>query len=125
MIAARLTASWASDPNHVSQSAYAAATPMLAAAGIVVTEIRTPISAPDFAVDSDSMPAAPAHAATKKEKKSGCEIRDAICESSLEKSCGASPVARKTSEASHAPVIASGKPAARATKERTASGRRR
>ena len=44
---------------------------MFAAAGIVVTEISTPISAPDFAVDSESIPAAPAQAATKNAKKSG------------------------------------------------------
>ena len=44
---------------------------MFAAAGIVVTEIRTPISAPDFAVVRLSMPATPAQAATKKAKKSG------------------------------------------------------
>ena len=48
--------------------------PMLAAAGIVVTEISTPIRAPDLAVVSDSMPAVPATKATKNEKKSG--LRD-------------------------------------------------
>ena len=47
---------------------------MLVAAGIVVTEINTPISAPDFAVHSDSIPATPAQAATKNVKKSGLEI---------------------------------------------------
>ena len=51
---------------------------MFAAAGIVVTEISTPISAPDFDVDSDSIPAVPAHAATKKAKKSGLAITLAI-----------------------------------------------
>jgi len=40
------------------------AMPMLAAAGIVVTEISRPITAPDLAVDSDNMPAAPAQEAT-------------------------------------------------------------
>ena len=64
-------ASWAIEPRQFSQSAYAAVTPMLAAAGIVVTEISTPMSAPDFEVDSDSMPAAPAQAATKNARKSG------------------------------------------------------
>ena len=44
---------------------------MFAAAGIVVTEIRTPISAPDFAEVSESTPATPARNATKNEKKSG------------------------------------------------------
>jgi hypothetical protein len=44
---------------------------MFAAAGIVVTEISTPISAPDLAVERLSMPAAPAQQATKAAKKSG------------------------------------------------------
>ncbi len=49
-------------------------TPMLAAAGIVVTEIATPIRAPDLAVERLSMPAAPAQTATNAEKKSGLEM---------------------------------------------------
>ena len=44
---------------------------MLEAAGIVVTEMSTPISAPDFAFVSERIPAVPATKATKKEKKSG------------------------------------------------------
>ena len=44
---------------------------MLAAAGIVVTEISTPISAPDFAVDRVSTPAAPAQTATKPRRSRG------------------------------------------------------
>ena len=47
---------------------------MLAAAGIVVTEIRTPISAPDLAEVSESIPAAPAKQATMKENFSGSEM---------------------------------------------------
>ena len=47
---------------------------MLAAAGIVVTEISTPIRAPDLAEVSESTPAAPAKAATMKEKASGLEM---------------------------------------------------
>jgi len=38
----------------------AVATPLFAMAGIVVTEISTPISAPDLAEVSDSTPAVPA-----------------------------------------------------------------
>ena len=48
---------------------------MFDAAGIVVTEIRTPISAPDFAFVSDRIPAVPATKATKNEKKSGFEMK--------------------------------------------------
>ena len=47
----RLMPSWASAPRNEGQSAYAAAMPMLAAAGIVVTEISRPITAPDLAVE--------------------------------------------------------------------------
>ena len=64
---------------------------MAAAAGIVVTEIRTPISAPELAVVRLSMPATPAPKATKKAKKSGLEIAWANVDSSNEKDSGASP----------------------------------
>ena len=47
---------------------------MLAAAGIVVTEISTPTSAPDLAEVSESTPAAPAKQATMNEKASGLEM---------------------------------------------------
>ena len=69
---------------------------MLAAAGIVVTEISTPISAPDFAVERLSIPAAPAQAATKKVKKSGLAMRFARPWSSWLKVSGKSPVAWKS-----------------------------
>ncbi len=48
---------------------------MFAAAGIVVTEIRTPTRAPDFALVSERMPAAPAKIATRNENSSGCEMK--------------------------------------------------
>jgi len=51
---------------------------MFAAAGIVVTDMRTPISAPDVAVLRLSIPAAPAQAATKKLKKSGLRAFDLL-----------------------------------------------
>ena len=74
MIAIRLMASWAAAPRNSVQSWYAAATPTLAAAGIVVTEISTPIRAPDLAVESESTPATPASRATMTENGSGCEM---------------------------------------------------
>ncbi len=43
---------------------------MFEAAGIVVIEISTPISAPDFAEVSESTPAAPPTNATKKLRRS-------------------------------------------------------
>src|SRR5215204_7399096 len=98
---------------------------MLAAAGIVVTEMRTPIRAPDLEVDSDSMPAAPAQAATKKAKTSGLEITLAIECSVWSKSASVSPAALKIRVAAQAAPIASGKPTASATAERSARERRR
>ena len=47
---------------------------MLAAAGIVVTEISTPISAPDLALVSESTPTMPARQATMNENASGFEM---------------------------------------------------
>src|SRR4051794_29111700 len=98
---------------------------MLAAAGIVVTEIRTPIRAPDLAVESDSIPAAPAQTATKKVKKSGLEMTLAIECEDWSKSSAVRPVALKISVAAKVDAIASGKPQASAIAERRASERRR
>ena len=124
-IAARLTASWAIAPRHSDQSAPAAATPMLAAAGIVVTEIRTPIKAPDLAEVSDSIPAAPARAATMKEKPSGWEMNWVSGCWALVKSASSRPVAFEARVNSQAAVIPTGKPIASAVRERRAASRRR
>ena len=57
---------------------------MLAAAGIVVTEISTPIRAPDLAEVSERTPAVPAKTATTKENvfglgdESGQRVVDAL-----------------------------------------------
>ncbi len=64
MIEARLRPSWPAAPSISCVSPSAAATPTFEAAGIVVTEIRTPTSAPDFAEVSDMTPATPARRAT-------------------------------------------------------------
>ena len=61
---------------------------MFAAAGIVVTEIRTPISAPDLAEVRDSIPATPARNATKNEKKSGSVMNSVNSRSSRSKPVG-------------------------------------
>src|SRR5829696_3464390 len=97
---------------------------MLAAAGIVVTEIRTPISAPDLAVDSDSIPATPAQAATKNEKKSGLEMMSAIEPFLPMKSSGGSPDALKSRAARKTAVMAAGRPTARAVNDLAATSRR-
>jgi hypothetical protein len=68
------SSSWYVEPRARSQSAYATDRPMLAAAGIVVTEMNTPISAPARDSVSDTTPAMPASTATTTEKKSGLLI---------------------------------------------------
>src|SRR3954447_2193437 len=83
------------------------------------------MSAPDLAVVSESMPATPAAKATKKAKKSGFEIACAKVECSKENELGATPVALKMRPAAKVTAIAVGKPTARATSERSASGRSR
>ena len=98
---------------------------MLAAAGIVVTEISTPMSAPDFAVDSDSIPAIPAQRATNTVNTSGLAMMRASSWSSWLKLAGASPVALKSAVAASAAAMASGKPTASARPERSASPARR
>lgn len=94
---------------------------MLAAAGIVVTEIRTPISAPDFAVERLSIPAAPAHAATMNANASGREMIREKRWSPLSKSSGMMPAASKASVASTVTPMASGKPTSSAPVKRRAS----
>ena len=53
------------------QSPQARQTAKVPTAGIVVTEMNTPTSGPDFAVVSDSVPATPARQATTKDQPSG------------------------------------------------------
>ena len=105
------------------QSPYAAAMPAFAAAGSVATDTSTPMSAPDFAVLSESIPAAPAHTATKNEKKSGEAMTFDRLWSSTRNSSGVRPVAWNASENSVTAQIASGKPTASAAKDRSASDR--
>ena len=97
--------------------------PMLAAAGMVVTEMSTPISAPDLAVERLSMPAAPAHSATMNANASGLEMLfESAWSSVLNESAGRCSAASNSSTATTVAAIASGKPTASASAERRASG---
>ncbi len=92
---------------------------------MVVTEISTPTSAPDLADVSDSTPADPATKATKKLRKSGSEMNSVKgCWASL-KFSGNTSTPMKTSVVRSATTIPTGKPTARASSERRASGPRR
>lgn len=70
-----LSSSWNRDPKASSQLANAHETPMSAAAGMVVTEMKTPSSALVRASVSETMPTIPASTATTAEKKLGVLIR--------------------------------------------------
>ena len=74
---------------------------MLAAAGIVVTEISTPISAPDLAVERLSMPAAPAQTATMNANASGLEMLFASAWSSMSKASGTMSAPSKMQRGEH------------------------
>src|SRR5687767_3651980 len=83
---------------------------MFAADGMVATLMSTPMSAPDFAVDSDRTPAIPAQKATNTEKKSGLAmVSDSALSASLKVS-GDAPTRSNPAIASQTAVIASGKP---------------
>ena len=84
----------------VSQSPKASAMPMLAAAGIVVTLISTPISAPDLAVLRLSIPAAPAQTATMKANASGWRCCSPADGDSTSKASGIRSAPSKASVAS-------------------------
>ena len=99
---------------------------MLAAAGIVVTETSTPISAPDLAEVSESIPATPAKQATMNENSSGLEMKSV----SAVLRCWRSRSRRSRSRLQNsvkrkAAVIPTGKPTASALSERRATSRRR
>ncbi len=74
-----LTASCPADARATSQSPVVVATTDIPAAGTVVTEMKTPISAADFDVTSDSMPAAPASSATTNENGPTRKMKSTFC----------------------------------------------
>ncbi len=90
---------------------------MLAAAGIVVTEMRTPTSAPDFAVESERAPAVPASSATSTVYSSGWEMKRVAGRASSVRRSGAEPVTRRTIASANAAAIPAGNPTASARSE--------
>src|SRR5918999_1064296 len=88
---------------------------------IVVTEISTPTSAPDFAAVSDSTPAEPATNATKKLSSSGSEMNRVKSWSTSTNSLGKRPSAMNTSDVNNVHTIPRGKPTVSARSERRAS----
>src|SRR5436190_20589396 len=93
-------------------------------AGIVVTDMSTPISAPDLVEVRERTPAVPASQAMKKEKKSGCEMKW-VSGCGAWGPWGARSVHLNTSDHRIATATAAGKPTASAAKERRARSMRR
>src|SRR3954453_20108803 len=100
-------------------------TATFAAAGTVVTEISTPTSAPDVAVESESMPATPAQSPTITVNQSGAAIVDENWWSGVTKRAGAIPAPRHATTDSAVTPISAGKPIASAAKDRSARRGRR
>ncbi len=84
---------------------------MLAAAGIVVTEMNTPIRAPVRASVSATTPTIPASTATTTENRSGLLIRSATGRTPREKALGVSPDQRITAPNAMVRMIAARNPA--------------
>ena len=121
MIPPRLIPSCAAALPAMPHSPYAAATPMFEAAGIVVTETRTPTRAPDFAAVSDRTPAEPATKATKKLRKVGSVMKSVNGWRVSSKLSGNSPIHTMNSVVARAARVPRGNPTARAITERRAS----
>ena len=70
-----LSSSWRNEPQASAQLPKAADRPMSEAAGIVVTEMNTPMIVLDRASVSEITPTTPARAATMRENQLGVSIR--------------------------------------------------
>ena len=70
-----LSSSWRNEPQASAQLPKAADTPMSEAAGMVVTEMNTPMIVLDRASVSEITPTTPARAATMRENQLGVSIR--------------------------------------------------
>ncbi len=103
----------------MSQSPTVAATTANPAAGTVVTEMKTPTSAADFADTSDSMPAAPANNATTNDSGPTWKMKS-TSDSSRVLSTVIQPTASPASTPSAVTSIATGKPTSRAAAARRA-----
>jgi hypothetical protein len=122
-IAATLTPSWTADPQASSQTPYAAATATCAAAGMVVTEMSTPTSAPDFDDVSESIPATPARKPTIHDVASGCQMKSSA--RSVSRSARLDRSHQSMSQVSSTvPTIPTGKPTTSASADLAASGAR-
>src|SRR4051812_26084548 len=119
-IPTRLTASCAADWAATAQSPTVAATTAKPAAGTVVTEMKTPTSAADFAETNDNMPAAPANNATTNDSGPTWKMKS-TSDSSWVLPKEIQPTASPASTPSAVTSIATGKPtksAAAARRER-------
>jgi ABC-type multidrug transport system ATPase subunit len=120
-----LSRSWATAPPAADQLVKASESPRSAAAGMVVTEMNTPISAPARASVRDTTPTSPARTATITENRSGLLIRSETGRTPSEYARGTCPAPRMTRPNSKVTTIATPKPAPRAIRPRTTAARSR
>lgn len=101
-----LSSSWRNEPQASAQLPKAADRPMSEAAGIVVTEMNTPMIVLDRASVSEITPTTPARAATMRENQLGVSIRFETGRIPNVYAAGASPAHRTTSDSSNAATTA-------------------
>ncbi len=108
----------------MSQSPIVAATTANPAAGTVVTEMKTPTNAADFADTNESIPAAPASSATTNENGPTWKMKSTPCSSRVLVS-STQPKASNPNVAPAVTAMATGKPMSSAAEARRASDMRR
>ena len=89
---------------------------MSAAAGMVVTEMNTPMRAPARASVRDTTPTIPARIATTTENQLGLLMRSETGLTPCRKGAGASPAARTATPKANVSAIAAENPTARASR---------
>lgn len=87
----------------------------------MVTEIATPISAPDFAEVSESVPAMPARRATTNDIQSGCQMKPVLGRSAVTMSSVNRPSASISQAKPAVSAIATTKPPMSAHRDRATS----
>jgi hypothetical protein len=111
-----LSSSCRAEPPASFQPEYATDKPIEAAAGIVVTEMKTPIRALTLDSVSETTPTSPASTATMTENASGELIRSATGRWPARKRSGVSPENRTARPNSIAATIAAANPLASASR---------
>jgi hypothetical protein len=119
------SSSCSKEPAASCHAPYTTDTPTSAAAGMVVTEMNTPVSVVALATVSDTTPTRPAMTATTTENRLGVLIRSETGRTPATYSIGVLPDARMQTENSSVTAIASANPTVSTSSPRRTAGRSR